>query len=142
MAELSSDADLSVHVERLGELAGGLRRAAAGLDVALARLGGSIPGGGIPGGGIRGGGIRGDSGVEAARGDPAALGSAALGEALGAYVEVCRRGLRELRDGVAEVAGGLDATAAEYAEHERRVCASFHRLGAAMPDPVVESVAR
>ena len=132
MAELSSDADLSVHVERLRELAGGLRRAAAGLDVALARLGGSIPGGGI----------RGDSGVEAARGDPAALGSAALGEALGAYVEVCRRGLRELRDGVAEVAGGLDATAAEYAEHERRVCASFHRLGAAMPDPVVESAAR
>lgn len=73
---------------------------------------------------------------------PAAFGSAAFaeaafGEACGYYVEVCRRGLRELRDSVADVAGGLDATAADYAEHEQRVCASFHRLGAAMPDPIV-----
>jgi hypothetical protein len=126
MAELSSDADLSVHLERLRELAVGLRRAAAGVDVALALLGGGMPGEG---------------------GDPAALGSAALGstalgEAVGRYVEVCRRGLRELREGVADAAGGLDATVADYAGHERRVCASFHRLGAAMPDPVVDPVSR
>jgi hypothetical protein len=123
MAELSSDADLTVHVERLRALAGDLRRAAAGLDVALAVLGGGSPG---------------DGGVEGIRGDPAALGSGTLGEALGHYVEACRHGLRELRDNVADAAGGLDATAADYAEHERRVCASFHRLGAAMSDPVVE----
>jgi hypothetical protein len=100
----------------------------AGLEVALARLGGGRSGDG---------GVEGDLGVPTA-----ALGSAALGDALGSYVEVCRRGLRELRDSVADVAGGLDATAAEYAEHERRMCVTFHRLGAAMPDPVVGAPTR
>ncbi|HEX4249633.1 MAG TPA: hypothetical protein VH008_17345 [Pseudonocardia sp.] len=139
MAELSSDADLTVHVDQLRTLAGDLRRAAAGLEVALARLGGGKPGGGKPGdgGGGAGAGVGGSSGV--VPGDAASAGSAALAEACGHYVEVCRRGLRELRDGVADVAGGLDATAADYAEYERGLCASFQRLGAAMPDPVVEA---
>ena len=65
-----------------------------------------------------------------------ALGLAVLGEAGRYYVAAVRRGLLELRDSVAEVASGLDATAADYAEQDWRVCESFHRLGAAMPDPV------
>jgi hypothetical protein len=120
MAAQSPDPGLSVDVDRLRALAGGLRATAAGLDGMLVGLAAGVSPAGVAGGQ-----------------DPVSgLGSAVLGEAGRYYVGACQRGLRELRDRVGEVASGLDATATDYDEQERRACVSFHRLGAAIPDPV------
>ena len=122
---LDADLGLYVDLDRLAALAGGLRRAAAEVDAALAGLG-------------NGGVGAGDTPREPTGRVGSGAGPAMLDEACRYYAEACRRALRELRDDVADVAAGVADAATGYAEQEHRVCESFHRLGATMPDPVRE----
>jgi hypothetical protein len=99
--------DVTVDPGRLGELAGAMRTAATGLDLLLAELG--------------------------AERNAAGLGL--LEPAWRHYLELCRRGATPVRDELAVAADRVIETAGAYAEGERRACRSFHRLGAALPDP-------